>query len=232
MQSKVKTPIAKAISSLEVSTEIVSLEDAGYKTASNLDGNYSIARFVMSQDSKFPNEITEETKRSLYVGFQRKNNENVGHKYYYYSRDDKTGQNVLIPIKTLDDAPKGTETINVTVDYAMSLSTYEYSQLRDINPALKSIVKERREAFSKYASECLKSLASCANKILNGDKPKERKPNDNFRQSLEKIFNGDGVKNGGLDKKVKLSVSNGDVTADEVMYRMAKEAFFKIYTKK
>jgi hypothetical protein len=231
MQSKVKTPIANAVSSI-VSTEIVSLEDAGYKTASNLDGNYSIARFVMSQDSKFPNEITEETKRSLYVGFQRKNNENVGHKYYYYSRDDKTGQSVLIPIKALEDAPKGTETVNVTVDYAMSLSTYEYSQLRDINPALKSIVKDRREAFSKYASECFKSLISCANKILNGDKPKERKPNDNFRQSIEKIFNGDGVKNGGLDKKVKLSVSNGDVTADEVMYRMAKEAFFKVYTKK
>ena len=231
MQSKVKTPIAKAIPSLEVSS-IVSLEDAGYKTASNLDGNYSIARFVMSQDSKFPNEITDETKRSLYVGFQRKNNENVGHKYYYYSRDDKTGQNVLIPIKALEDAPKGTETVDVTVDYAMSLSTYEYSQLRDNNPALKPIVKDRREAFSKYASECLKSLASCANKILNGDKPKERKPNDNFRQAIEKIFNGDGVKNGGLDKKVKLSVSNGDVTADEVMYRMAKEAFFKVYTKK
>jgi len=226
MQSKVKKP------ETIVSTEIVSLEDAGYKTASNLDGNYSIARFVMSQDSKFPNEITDETKRSLYVGFQRKNNENVGHKYYYYSRDDKTGQNVLIPIKALEDAPKGTETVDVTVDYAMSLSTYEYSQLRDTNPALKPIVKDRREAFSKYASECLKSLASCANKILNGDKPKERKPNDNFRQAIEKIFNGDGVKNGGLDKKVKLSVSNGDVTADEVMYRMAKEAFFKVYTKK
>ena len=102
MQSKAKKPETM------VSTEIVSLEDAGYKTASNLDGNYSIARFVMSQDSKFPNEITEETKRSLYVGFQRKNNENVGHKYYYYSKDDKTGQNVLIPIKALEDAPKGT----------------------------------------------------------------------------------------------------------------------------
>ena len=225
MQSKVKTPIAKAIPSLEVSS-IVSLEDAGYKTASNLDGNYSIARFVMSQDSKFPNEITEETKRSLYVGFQRKNNENVGNKYFYYSEID------LIPIKALEDAPKGKPTINVTVDYALSLSTYDFGKLRETDKALHTVVKERREAFSKYASECLKSLASCANKILNGDKPKERKPNDNFRQAIEKIFNGDGVKNGGLDKKVKLSVSNGDVTADEVMYRMAKEAFFKVYTKK
>ena len=232
MQSKVKTPIAKAIPSLEVSTEIVSLKDAGYKSASNLDGNYSIARFVMSQDSKFPNEITVETKKELYSGMQVRKNELDGNRYYYYSKDDKTGQTVLIPIESLGDAPKGTETVNVTVDYAMSLSVYDYSNLRDTNPALKPIVKDRREAFSKYASECLRSIVSCANKILNGDKPKERKPNDNFRQAIEKIFNGDGVKNGGLDKKVKLSVSNGDVTADEVMYRMAKEAFFKVYTKK
>jgi hypothetical protein len=220
MQSKAKKPETM------VSTEIVSLEDAGYKTASNLDGNYSIARFVMSQDSKFPSEITEDTKRSLYIGFQRKNNENVGNNYFYYSEID------LIPIKTLEDAPKGKPTVNVTVDYALSLSTYDFGKLRETDKALHTVIKKRREAFSKYASECLKSLASCANKILNGDKPKERKPNDNFRQSLEKIFNGDGVKNGGLDKKVKLSFSNGDVTADEVMYRMAKEAFFRVYTKK
>jgi hypothetical protein len=231
MQSKVKTPIAKAIPSFEVSS-IVSLADAGYKTASNIDGNYANARFVMAHDSKFPSEISDETKKELYIGFQRKNNENVGDKYFYYSVEEKTGKTVLIPIKSLDDAPKGKETINVTVDFAMSKSTYDFGKLRETDPILHKIVKERREAFSKYAHDCLKALVNCANKILNGDKPKERKPNDNFRQSLEKIFNGDGVKNGGLDKKVKLSVSNGDVTADELMYRMAKEAFFKVYTKK
>jgi hypothetical protein len=220
MQSKVKTPIANAISS------IVSLADAGYKTASNLDGNYSIAKFVMGEDSKFPSEISEETKRELFIGFQRKNNENVGDNYFYYSETD------LIPIKSLADAPKGRPTINVTVDYALSLSTYDFGKLRETDKPLHSAVKQRREAFSKYASECLKSLVSCANKILNGDKPKERKANDNFRQSLEKIFNGDGKNNGGLDKKIKLAVSLKDITADEVMYRMAKEAFFKVYTKK
>ena len=210
-----------------VISAITSLSDAGYKTAKNIDANKEIARYVMGQDSKFPSEITQTTRDALYVGFQVRNNENVGHEYYYY------GDTGLIPITSLDQAPKGKPSIDITVDYAMSISNYDYGKLRIDDKALHTVVKAKRDAFSKYASECLGSLVNCANKILNGDRPTVRAHNDNFRQSLEKIFNGDGKKNGGLDKKVKVAVSvNKDITADEVMYRMAKEAFFKVYTKK
>jgi hypothetical protein len=72
----------------------------------------------------------------------------------------------------------------------------------------------------------------CAKKIKAGDTTTERKANKTFRESLEIFFNGDGKKNKGMDAKVKLLSTRNDATADPVMYRMAKEAFFKVYTKK
>ena len=141
------------------SSEITSLSDAGYKTAKNIDANKDIARYVMGQDSKFPSEITQTTRDALYVGFQVRNNENVGHEYYYY------GDTGLIPITSLDQTPKGKPSIDITVDYAMSISNYDYGKLRIDDKPLHTVVKAKRDAFSKYASECLSSLVSCANKI-------------------------------------------------------------------
>jgi hypothetical protein len=212
MQSKVKTPIA-----------VVSLADIGYKASVNIDANMNLASQLMAQDSKFPSEVTQETRDALYVGFQRRANEKKGTKYFY------ADGNTLVPVESLDKAPKGRETIALTVDFAMAQNPYEFGKLKESNRALYEIIRETRVAFQKYASECLSALKSCANKILNEGKPKERKANKNFRESLEFLF--DDAKTG-LDKKVNTAKAKGDLTADPVMYRMAKDAFFNVYTKK
>jgi hypothetical protein len=218
MQSKVKTPIAKAIEN-----QAVSLSDIGYKASVNIDANLNLASQLMAYDSKFPSEVTQETRDALYVGFQRRANEKKGTKYFY------ADGNTLVPVESLDKAPKGRETIALTVDFAMAQNPYEFGKLKESNRALYEIIRETRIAFQKYASECLSALKSCANKILNEGKPKERKANKNFRESLEFLF--DDAKTG-LDKKVNTAKAKGDLTADPVMYRMAKEAFFNVYTKK
>ena len=222
MQSKVKTQKTET-QKTETETPIISLADIGYKTSVNLDANRYLAALLMSQDSKFPNEVSQETRDALYIGFQRRHNEKKGTKYFY------ANEGALIPIASLDLAPKGRETLAITVDFAMAQNPYEFGKLKESNRPLYEIIKETRVAFSKYASECLSALKSCANKILNDGKPKERKANKNFRESLEHLF--DDPKTG-LDKKVKTANAKNDLTADPVMYRMAKEAFFKVYTKK
>jgi len=222
MQSKVKTPIAVAIDT-RAPLAVISLADIGYKASVNIDANMNLASQLMAQDSKFPNEVTQETRDALYLGFQRRANEKKGAKHYY------ADGNTLVPVESLDKAPKGRETITITVDYAMAQNPYEFGKLKESNKALYDLVKETRVAFQKYASECLSALKSCANKILNDGKPKERKANKNFRETIQFMF--DDAKTG-LDKKVKTAKDKGDLTADPVMYKMAKDAFFKVYTKK
>jgi hypothetical protein len=217
MQSKVKTPKTETV------TPMVSLADIGYKASVNIDNNRDLASQLMAQDSKFPNEVTQVTRDALYVGFQRRANEKKGTKFFY------ANEGALIPIASLDLAPKGRETIALTVDFAMAQNPYEFGKLKESNKPLYEVIKDTRVAFQKYASECLSALKSCANKILNEGKTKERKANKNFRESLDFLF--DDPKTG-LDKKVKTASAKNDLTADQVMYRMAKEAFFKVYTKK
>ena len=217
MQSKVKTP------KTEIETPIISLADIGYKASVNIDANMDLASQIMAQDSKFPHEITKETKDALYIGFQRRSNEKKGTKYFYKS------EGALIPVASLDLAPKGKETFAITVDFVMAQGTHEYGKLKETNKPLYDIVKEIRVAYQKYASDCLGALKACANKILDQGKPKERKANKNFRESLDFLFNDPKT---GLDKKVKTAHAKNDLSADQVMYRMAKEAFFKVYTKK
>ena len=221
MQSKVKNP------KTETETPIVSLADIGYKASVNIDANMDLASQLMAQDSKFPHEITKETKEALFVGFQRRANEKKGTKYFYASKG------ALIPVASLDLVPKDKdiekETYAITVDFVMAQGTHEYGKLKETNKPLYDIVKEIRVAYQKYASDCLGALKTCANKILDQGKPKERKANKNFRESLDFLFNDPKT---GLDKKVKTAHAKNDLSSDQVMYLMAKEAFFKVYTKK
>jgi len=219
MQSKAKPPV-------------ISLADIGYKTAENLEGNMVNAQMVMDKDSKFPNEITEETLEGLTIGFQRKYHEKKGSKLYYKSVDEKTKKVVWIPIAKLEDAPKGKETIDMNLNFALSVEPFQYGEMKKNDPEKRALVETLKTQFTKYKHDCLKALIGCAKKIIderNGVVATTRKSNKNFIQTLEYVFNDP---KSGLDKKVKTLKNKSDLTADPVLYKMAKEAFFKVYTKK
>jgi len=219
MQSKAKPPV-------------ISLADIGYKTAENIDGNMANAQMIMDRDSKFPNEITEETLEGLTIGFQRKYHEKKGSQLYYKSVDETTKKSVLIPIGKKEDAPKGREIIDMNLNYALSVEPFQYGEMRKTEPEKRALVETLKSQFTKYKHDCLRALVNCAKKIIderNGVVTSTRKSNKNFIQTLEYIFS--DPKNG-LDKKVKTLKNKSDLTADPVLYNMAKEAFFKVYTKK
>jgi len=62
----------------------ISIEDIGYKTADNIEGNYENAILLMEKDPSFPETISDDTRNKLTVGFHRKFRESRNGKVSYY----------------------------------------------------------------------------------------------------------------------------------------------------
>jgi hypothetical protein len=211
----------------------ISLADIGYKTADNIEGNYENATLLMIKDPSFPETISDETRAQLTIGFQRKYKESKNGKVsYYLTTNPVDGVKFYVPLDQVAKMPEKVQTLELTIDYVNSLSGSDYKDLNKNDPAKRRIVEQMKKHWAGYKSDCIKALVDCAKKIKNQGTPTERKANKTFRETLEVFFNGDGKKNKGMDAKVKLLSTRNDLTADPVMYRMAKEAFFKVYTKK
>jgi len=211
----------------------VSIADIGYKTADHIEGNIENATNLMEKDPSFPETISDETRAQLTIGFQRRFKENKhGKVSYYLTTNPVDGVKFYVPLDQVAKVPEKAQTLELTIDYVNSLSASDYKDLNKNDPAKRRIVEKMKKHFAGYKSDCIGALVKCAKKIKAGNTATERKANKNFRESLEIFFNGDGNKNKGMDAKVKLLSTRNDVTADPVMFRMAKEAFFKVYTKK
>jgi len=211
----------------------VSIADIGYKTADHVEGNYENAINLMATDPSFPETISDETKNQLTIGFQRRYKEGKnGKASYYLTTNHVDGVKFYVPLDQVSKLPEKAQTLELTIDYVNSLSPSEYGDLTKTDPAKRKIVEKMKKHFAGYKSDCIGALVKCAKKIKAGNTTTERKANKTFRESLEVFFNGDGKNNKGMDAKVKLLETRNDKTADQVMYRMAKEAFFKVYTKK
>ena len=211
----------------------VSIADIGYKTADHVEGNYENAINLMDKDPSFPETISDETRNQLAIGFQRRYKESKnGNVSYYLTTNLIDGVKFYVPLDQVAKLPEKAQTLELTIDYVNLLSPSEYGDLTKTDPAKRKIVEKMKKHFAGYKSDCIGALVKCAKKIKAGNTTTERKANKSFRESLEIFFNGDGTKNGGMDKKVKLLQSRNDLTADPLMYKMAKEAFFNVYTKK
>ena len=218
---------------VDVSVVDVSIADIGYKTADHIEGNIENATNLMAKDPSFPETISDETRAQLTIGFQRRFKEGKhGKVSYYLTTNPVDGLKFYVPLDQVAKVPEKAYTIELTIDYVNMLSPSEYGDLTKTDPAKRKIVEVMKKRFAGYKNDCIGALVKCAKKIKAGDTATERKANKTFRESLEIFFNGDGKKNKGMDAKVKLLSTRNDVTADPVMYRMAKEAFFKVYTKK
>ena len=211
----------------------VSIADIGYKTADHVEGNYENAINLMAQDPSFPETISDETRNQLTIGFQRRYKESKNGKVSYYLTTNLIdGVKFYVPLDQVSKLPEKAQTLELTIDYVNLLSPSQYGDLSKTDPALRKVVEKMKKHFAGYKSDCIGALVKCAKKIKAGNTTTERKANKTFRESLEVFFSGDGKNNKGMDAKVKLLQSRNDLTADPLMYKMAKEAFFNVYTKK
>ncbi len=188
-----------------------SLKDAGYQTAQLGEGRKAVAQYVLEQCPTFLDDCPKEVKEELFAGFQLRANELWGSKSY---RNGDTG--------ALIEDPNGGICLDVNV--AMAYTAQSYGKLKDENPALHGLIRVWRDRFSKYASNCMGDLKTACKRILNEDTPRERASNKTFAEALKEAF-------ASLDKRVKVAQARTltDSTADPVKYRMAVDAFWKVY---
>lgn len=193
--------------------EIRTLKDAGYRVAKTRDGKAEAARFVLAECPDFLDNPTDSVVQALCEGFMVRHHENKGDKFYIRGSD--TG--VMVECKP-DTA--GATVINVHV--AMAYTSQQFGRLKADDPALYGVIGPVRDAWSKYKSECMSDLRGAIRKILNGGKSRERGANKDFAKALVEMFDA-------YDTRAKNCQARGDDTADPVKFRLARDAFMKVY---
>lgn len=199
-----------------VSTEPASIQDAAYRFALTGETSRKLAQYVLGVCPNFLDNMPSEIRSQLYAGFQLRKHELTEPVHY------KMGEGgVFFP---LSDKPAADAQgiVVMSINVAMSYSQQAFSQLKNSDPALHSIMKPMRDAFSSYASNNLKALKAAIRAVLSADKPRERSANKGFREAMTDAFEV-------FDKRVKTAKDRGDTEADPLKYRLAVDNFWKTY---
>ena len=199
-----------------------SIKDAAYKFARAGETSASIARYILDNDSSFPDEVSKELKADLNAGFMLRATELWGDEFYKLG-DGGTYIPMGNSIVLKNVAPE--KSIRVGLSYCFAMSQQEFGQLKNKDPQLHSIVKPMRDKFSKYAHNNIAALKLAARSLLNDGKTKARTGNKNFVDALTEMF-------ATFDKRVLNAEARLDSTASPINYRMARDAFWSAYNKK
>jgi len=195
-----------------------SIADLGYKQALTSDTLSTQAKWALENITGFPDDITLEAKAELYTGYQKRYSENNPAVTYAVIN----GHYVLASPE--HEANKSVEKIAVGFDFAYSMTSQDFGKLKNTEPEKHSVIAKVREKVQTYCSNKLGDLKRAANKLVNVNSPRTRVTLD-FTDSVIKAFDA-------LDKSVKVKHSKGDSTANELKFRMAKDAFWNTYNAK
>ena len=143
------------------------LRDLGYNAAATGDTLKTIADELLR---RYPQGLSDEATAELKDGMVGRKAELVGEQRYLV--EDKT----YTKIGKNDKVKDGAVTFTLTVEYAMSLSAYEFGKLKTDNPNLYKIVGATRTDTNKYVSNRMASLA----KFMTGETRSPRAANKSF----------------------------------------------------
>ena len=184
---------------------ILSFKDAGYQSALSSERTASIARFVYDKCPTFLDEVPKEIKAELEEGFALRWQEvNPAVKY------------------TTDYVPSETGNVEVTLAFCLSYSQQAFGQMKNEDPVKHSIIKQVRDAFSKYKSNRMADLKTAVRRIANEGKTKTREQAKSFDKYVEDIFDN-------MKARCKTATARNDDTANEVKLRVAIDAFKRAY---
>ena len=196
----------KASKSVATATlSVLSFKDAAYQSAISGERSASVARFVYEKCPTFLDEIPKEIKTQLDEGFALRWQEiNPAVKY------------------TADWVPTETGGHEITLAYCLSYSQQAFGQMKNEDPVKHSIIKQVRDAFSKYRSNRLADLRTAVRRVANEGKTKTKAPTKHFDAWLSDLFDD-------MKSRCKTATARGDDTANEVKLRVAIDAFNKAY---
>jgi hypothetical protein len=200
--------LSKAVS------KALNMKQVGYNQASFSDSIKGIAREVYAGFPNFDVEVSDEVKAELNAGYQLRIAENQPKLKQHFVIENG---NYLPVDETAFNKFEGAKYIR-SVDNIMSYTPQAFGALRTSNPQLHSILKEPRDAISKYCSNTLNALKKAVREIKNEGKPRERGATLSFAQTVKETLDG-------LKKKCANAKARVDETADEKKLILAISEF-------
>jgi hypothetical protein len=190
------------------------MKQIGYNQASFSDSIKGIAREVYAGFPNFDEEVSDEVKAELNLGYQLRIAENQPKLKQHFVIESGN----YLPVDELAfNQFKGEKYIR-TVENIMSYTPQAFGALRQSNPQLHAVLKESRDAISKYCSNTLNALKKAVREIKNEGKPRERGATLSFAQTVKETLDG-------LKKKCANAKARVDETADEKKLILAISEF-------
>ena len=183
--------------------KVTSFKDAGYQAARSSETMASIAKWVLDKNPAFLDSPSDEEKSQLREGWALRWQElNPATKY------------------TADYVPAKDGNIEVSLAYCLSYSQQAFGQMKNENPVQHGIIKQVRDAFSKYCSNRMSDLRTAVRRALNEGKTATRQQAKLFDEYLRDVFDT-------LKARCKTAQARGDETApSEVKLRQAIDGFY------
>ena len=192
----------------------LNMKQIGYNQASFSDSIKGIAREVYAGYPNFDVEVSDEVKAELNAGYQLRIAENQPKLKQHFVIENG---NYLPVDETAFNKFEGAKYIR-SVDNIMSYTPQAFGALRTSNPQLHSILKEPRDAISKYCSNTLNALKKAVREIKNEGKPRERGATLSFAQTVKETLDG-------LKKKCANAKARGDDSANDKKLILAISEF-------
>ena len=182
---------------------VASFKDAGYQSARSSETMATIARWILERNPSFLDSPSDEEKAELREGWALRWQElNPATKY------------------SADWVPMDNGGIEVSLAYCLSYSQQAFGQLKNDNPVQHGVIKQIRDAFSKYCSNRMADLRTAVRRVSNEGKTSTRTQAKAFDEFLRDMF--DTAK-----ARCKTAVVRKDETApSEVALRQAIDAFY------
>ena len=182
---------------------VASFKDAGYQSARSSETMATIARWILERNPSFLDSPSDEEKAELREGWALRWQElNPATKY------------------NADWIPAENGNIEVSLAYCLSYSQQAFGQMKNDNPVQHGVIKQIRDAFSKYTSNRMADLKTAVRRVANEGQSKTRTQAKPFEEFLKDMF--DTAK-----ARCKTAKARNDETApDEVTLRQAIDAFY------
>lgn len=178
--------------------ESASLDSIGYSAASQGDTLAILAGELLRRVPS--GEFSDEVKAELEKGMTGRKAELFGTKYYVHKGSE------YAPIANPKQVEDADGLFALTIDYACSMSAYEFGQLKTKDNARYELVKAARNDESKYRSNRMGDLLRAVERLKAGIKGRTRGENKTMLESVTAMAET-------LVKRNKVAQGKGDPTA-------------------
>jgi hypothetical protein len=149
--------------------ESAPLDSIGYSAASQSDTMAMLATELLRRVPS--GEFSQEMQTEIQKGMTGRKNELYGTRYFVHKGGEYS------PIKNPKQVTEADGLFALTIDYACGLSAYDFGQLKTKDNARYELVKEARNAESKYRSNSWGDLMKVVARLKAGVKGRTREAN-------------------------------------------------------